>query len=94
VGDSYIPIQDVPGGKVNILGGHGVGHYKQKKLYMYFYPIPNGFRDNTIPLYSTQYRRATRDDLTRVANWIDIDGEIFEIDKLYKLCHLNNKYRY
>jgi hypothetical protein len=26
-------IQDVPGGKDNILGGHGIGHSKQKTLY-------------------------------------------------------------
>jgi hypothetical protein len=34
-------IQSVPGGKVNILGGHSIGHSKQK-LYMYMCPIPNG----------------------------------------------------
>jgi len=26
-------IQSVPGGKVNILGGHTIGHSKQKYLY-------------------------------------------------------------
>jgi len=26
-------IQGVPGGKVNILGGHSIGHSKQKSLY-------------------------------------------------------------
>ena len=26
-------IQDVPGGKVNILAGHSIGHSKQKTLY-------------------------------------------------------------
>jgi hypothetical protein len=26
-------IQDVPGGKVNILGGHSIGHSKKKSLY-------------------------------------------------------------
>jgi hypothetical protein len=26
-------IQDVPGGKVNILGSHSIGHSKQKTLY-------------------------------------------------------------
>jgi hypothetical protein len=26
-------IQGVPGGKVNILGGHGIGHSKQNTLY-------------------------------------------------------------
>ena len=28
-----VVIQRVPGGKVNILGGHGIGHSKQKCLY-------------------------------------------------------------
>jgi hypothetical protein len=51
-------IQDVQGGKVNILGGCSIGHSKQKKkkkVYMYMCPIPNGFRDRTISLYSTLY---------------------------------------
>jgi hypothetical protein len=30
---SDIRIQGVPGGKVNILGGHSIGHSKQKTLY-------------------------------------------------------------
>jgi hypothetical protein len=29
----YTSIQGVPGGKVNILGGHSIGHSKQKTLY-------------------------------------------------------------
>ena len=29
----YIYLQGVPGGKVNILGGHSIGHSKQKCLY-------------------------------------------------------------
>jgi hypothetical protein len=36
-------LQSVPGGKVNILGGHNIGHSK-KKIYMNICPIPNGFR--------------------------------------------------
>jgi hypothetical protein len=36
-------IQRVPGGKVNILGGHGIGHSK-KKVYVNMCPIPDGFR--------------------------------------------------
>jgi hypothetical protein len=42
-------IQGVPGGEVNILGGHS----KQKE-YMYMCPIPNGFRDRAISLYSSK----------------------------------------
>jgi hypothetical protein len=36
-------IQNVPGGKVNILGGYGIPHSK-KKVYMNMCPIPNGLR--------------------------------------------------
>jgi hypothetical protein len=32
--------------------GHSIGHYKQNKLYMYMCPIPSGFRDTAISLYS------------------------------------------
>jgi hypothetical protein len=43
-GDSRIQakedIQDVPGGKVNILGGHSIGHSKQKSVYVHvFYSV-------------------------------------------------------
>jgi hypothetical protein len=34
--------------RVNILGGHSVGRSKQKKLYIYIYPIPNSFQDTAI----------------------------------------------
>jgi hypothetical protein len=46
-------VQGVPGGNFNILGGPGIGHSKQN-VYMYKYvcPIPNGFRDRVISLYS------------------------------------------
>jgi hypothetical protein len=36
-------MQSVPGGKVNILGGHSIGHSK-KNIYMNVCPILNGFR--------------------------------------------------
>jgi hypothetical protein len=49
----YDTIQGVTGGKVNILGGHSVGHSKQK-MYMYMCPIPNGFRDRAISLYNSK----------------------------------------
>jgi hypothetical protein len=45
-------IWSVPGGKVNILGGHSIRHSKPKKVYMYMCPIPNGFQDRAISLYS------------------------------------------
>jgi hypothetical protein len=43
----------VPGEKVNILGGHSIGHSKQK-MYVYTCSIPNGFRDKAISLYSSK----------------------------------------
>jgi TATA-box binding protein (TBP) (component of TFIID and TFIIIB) len=46
----YVVIQSVLGGKVNILGGHSIGHSKQT-VYMYMCPIPNGFRDRAISLH-------------------------------------------
>jgi hypothetical protein len=42
-------VQDVPGGKVNILGGHNIGHSKQKEC-VYMSPNPNGFRDTFISM--------------------------------------------
>jgi hypothetical protein len=47
---------------------------------MYLCPIPNGFRDRTVTLYSSldALGRATRHVLTRVVKCIDVDGEIFE----------------
>jgi hypothetical protein len=68
----YLFIQSVPGGKGNILGGHSIGHAKQK-VCVYVCPIPNGFRDTAISLY----RRATRHVLTRAAKCIDVAGGIF-----------------
>ena len=47
-------IQNVPRGRVNILGGHKIGHSKQK-VYMYMCPIPNGFLDWAISLYSCRF---------------------------------------
>jgi hypothetical protein len=44
-------IQNVLGGKINILGGHSTGHSKQN-VYMYMCPIPDGFWDRAISLDS------------------------------------------
>jgi hypothetical protein len=35
------------------MGGHSIGHSNQK-VYMYVCPIPNGFRDRAISLYTTK----------------------------------------
>jgi hypothetical protein len=47
-------VQSVPGGKVNILGGHSIGRLSKQKVYMYMCPIPNGFRDRAISLYNSK----------------------------------------
>jgi hypothetical protein len=49
-----------------------------KKVCTYMCPLPNGFRQRVISLYSTLYRRTTRHVLTIVAKCIDVDGGIFE----------------
>jgi hypothetical protein len=46
-------IHGVPGGKFSILGGHIIGHSKQK-LYMHMCPIPNGFQDRATSLDSSK----------------------------------------
>ena len=43
----YPLIQGVPGGNDNILGGHIIGHSKQK-VYTYMCLTPNGFKDRPI----------------------------------------------
>jgi hypothetical protein len=50
--NSGIP-QDVPRGKVNILGGHSIGHSKHSNSYMYMCPIPNCCRDRAVSLCSS-----------------------------------------
>jgi hypothetical protein len=46
---AFLFLYSVPGGKVNILGGHS----KQKKKSMYVCPIPSGFRERAISVYSS-----------------------------------------
>jgi hypothetical protein len=97
-------VQNVPGWKVNILGGHNIGHSKKESVCVCVCacvravcPIPNGFRDRAISLYCTLYRQATRHALTRVAVhwcWRGNFRECIILGKLRQLCHLNNKYRY
>jgi hypothetical protein len=54
--EMYCTIQSVPGRKVSIVGGLSICHSKQK-VYIYIYicmcPIPNGFGDRAISLYSS-----------------------------------------
>jgi hypothetical protein len=49
----YTYIQSVPGGKVNIHGGHSIRDSKQR-VYVYMCPIPNGFRNRAISPYSSR----------------------------------------
>jgi hypothetical protein len=92
--------QGVPGGKVNILGGHGICHSKQEKLYLYICPIPKGFRDGAISLYSTLYTVQTNSTPCPHTSckvhwcWRWSFLKCIRQGKLYQLCHLNNKYRY
>jgi hypothetical protein len=67
-----------PGWKVSILGGHIIGHSRQKWCIMYMCPSPNCFWDRAISLYSTLYRRATCHVLTWVAKCIHVNSGIFE----------------
>jgi predicted transport protein len=46
-------IQNVPGEKINIVRRHNIDHSKQKN-FMYMCPIPSGFRDRAISLYSSK----------------------------------------
>jgi hypothetical protein len=43
-------VQSVLGGKVSTLGGHSIGHSKQR-MCIYTCPILNGLRDRAISLY-------------------------------------------
>jgi hypothetical protein len=58
VENTWPHIQDVPGGKVNILGGNSNGHSKQKKkkkgICRYMCSILNGFPDRVISMYSSK----------------------------------------
>jgi hypothetical protein len=88
-------IQGVPGGKVNTLRGHSIGHSKHE-LYMYVCPIPNCFRDRAISLYTVQTSNTPCSHTGCEVHWCwrwnfkkcIIPG------KLYQLCHVKIKYRY
>jgi hypothetical protein len=76
-------IQNVPGGKVSILGGHSIGHSKQI-MYMFMYPIPTVSEIELFHITACiterqdSFRQATRRVLTRIAKCTDVDGGIFE----------------
>ena len=74
----YMDIQGVPGGNVNILGGHSIGLSKpKKKMYVYMCPIPDCFRDRAISLYGCKI--VDKEILFIVSN---IDIYHFQVPKL------------
>jgi hypothetical protein len=71
-----------------------------KKVYMYTCPIPKGFRDTAISLYSTLYTVQTNKATCPCMGckvpwcwWWNCQKFII-LGKLYQLYHLNNKYWY
>jgi hypothetical protein len=69
-------IQNVPEGKVSILGGHSIGHSKQK-LYMCMCPIPNSFQDGVVSLYSSKIV-----DKEEILRTVSNTGIYFSSDKV------------
>jgi hypothetical protein len=81
----YTYIQSVPGGKVNILESHIIGHSKQKK-YVYMCPILNGFRDRAILLYSTLYTLHCADEQLAMSSSHELQCALMltvEFSKMY-----------
>jgi hypothetical protein len=73
-------VQDVPGGKVSILGGHSIGHSKQESVYVHV-------------SYSAQHAMSSHELQSALMLTVEF-SEVYYTGKLYQLCHLNNKYRY
>jgi hypothetical protein len=80
----YYKYTGAPEGKLSIVRGHSIGQSKQKeKLYIYMYPIPNGFQDETMDVITRikerqdALKRATR-HVTRITKSFDVDSGIFE----------------
>jgi hypothetical protein len=71
-----VSICSVPGGKVNILGGHSIGHSKQNSVYIH------GTYSERFPRYCYSYftvQFTVRCHImTRVAKCIGVDDGIFE----------------
>jgi hypothetical protein len=78
-----------------------IGHYSRrsivsvsKKVYMYMCPIPNGFRDRAISLYTVQASNMPCPDTSCKVHWCWQNfWKCITLGKHYQLCHLNNKYR-
>jgi hypothetical protein len=85
-------LYSVPQGKVNILGGHSIGHSKQESVYVRVL-----FRTvSEIELFHcTDEQRATSShELQSALMLTEFSKKCIILRKLYQLCHLNNKYQY
>jgi hypothetical protein len=72
-------IQDAPGGKIDVLGGHCIGHSKKNyTCACVIFPTVSEIELFHCTVHCALYRRATRHVLTRAAKCIDVDGGIFE----------------
>jgi hypothetical protein len=81
----FVYIEGVPGGKVNILGGHSIGHSEQK-VHMYMCPIPNGYQDRYISLNSSQI--FDKKEILRTASNTGIYCSSDKVDKVYLLQYI------
>jgi hypothetical protein len=80
-----------------------VSDIMSNKVYMYMYPIPNGFRDRAISLYSALYTVHCTDEQHAMSSHhmqsaliltVEFFKKCITLGKLYQLRHLNNKCRY
>jgi hypothetical protein len=90
-----LSIQNVPRGKVSILGGHTVGHSKQKIIYVRVSYSEQFLRYS----YFTVQLQTINTPCPRMNCkvhwcWRWNFRKYIILCKLCQLCHLNNKYRY
>jgi hypothetical protein len=72
-------IQNAPGGKVSIMGGHSIGHSEQNCICTcVLFRTVSEIELFCCTVHCILYRRATRHVLKRVAKCIDVDAGIFE----------------
>jgi hypothetical protein len=72
-------------------------------MYMYMCAIPNSFRDRPISLYSSldirqdaeeQHAMSSHELQSALMLPVEFSKICILLGKLYKLCHLKNKYQY
>jgi hypothetical protein len=80
VTDKHTFIYRMPQEKRSVFREVIVSLILSKKVYRYVCPVPNGFQDRAISLYSSLYTVQTSSThvLTRVAKCIDVDCGILE----------------